>query len=247
MPIQPPPATTARAPGAARAAMRVGVGEVAQVVDAVEVGARHGQPPRLGRRSRAAAGRSRADSPVGERDAAGGGVDLGHRGAGHAARCRARRRTPPGARAPARARTRRAGSPSTAAGARRAARARRPPARCGPRSPRRAAPRRPSRRRGRRRRSRGSQTWRRRQREELLARPRVVADEPVQRGGDRRGARLLHAADRHAQCARPRARRRRPSARARAAASRRPAWSAAPGPAARGRSGRRRARAWTAR
>src|SRR5215213_2628197 len=38
----------------------------------------------------------------------------------------------------------------------------------------------------------------RRQRQELAARARVVAHEPVQRRGDRRRPRLLHAADRHA-------------------------------------------------
>ena len=49
MPIQPAPIDHGpRARLRARAAMRVGVGERAQVVDAVELGARHRQPPRLG-------------------------------------------------------------------------------------------------------------------------------------------------------------------------------------------------------
>ena len=39
-PIQPAPITTTRAACASRSRERVGVGEVAQVVDAVEVGAR---------------------------------------------------------------------------------------------------------------------------------------------------------------------------------------------------------------
>ena len=62
-PIQPAPITTTRRAAPRRAAQRVGVAERAQVVHAVEVGARHAAAARGRRRWPAAAGRSAIRSP----------------------------------------------------------------------------------------------------------------------------------------------------------------------------------------
>ena len=50
LPIQPAPTTTTRPPASQALAQRVAVGERAQVVDPVELGARDRDPPRLGAR-----------------------------------------------------------------------------------------------------------------------------------------------------------------------------------------------------
>ena len=121
--------------------------------DAVQVGARQGQPARLG-----AGGEEQAvpgkTLPVGQRDGAIGGVDGRGGGRRSAARSRGPRRRRRRARRPCRARPRRAGGPWRGAGARRGARA---PGRRGPgarRTPPPAASPPPWRRRGRLPRSR---------------------------------------------------------------------------------------------